>query len=68
MDGYKLTLASDILDRDGLGLELCSPDGTLIAEVFRDDGSGIQTFNSFMPLSVPPEVLSWFLDQAVQRL
>ena len=68
MDGYKLTLASDVLERDGLGLELYSPDGTLIAEVFRDDASGARTFTSFMPLTLRPEVLAWFLDQAEQRL
>lgn len=68
MDGYKLTLASDVLERDGLGLELCSPDGTLVGEVFRDDDSGVRTFNSFMPLNVRAEVLAWFLDQAAQRL
>jgi hypothetical protein len=68
VDGYKLTLASDVLERDGLGLELYSPDGTLIAEVFRDDDSGVRTFNSFMPLNLRPEVLAWFLDQAARRL
>jgi len=68
VDGYKLILASDVLERDGLGLELYSPEGTRIAEVFRDDDSGARTFNSFMPLNMRPEVLAWFLDQAAQRL
>jgi len=69
MNGYKMILASDVSDRDGLGLELYSPEGTLIAEVFRDDNdAGTLTFNSFMPLNMRPEVLAWFLEQAAQRL
>jgi len=68
MNGYRLQLASDVSDRDGLGLELYDADDEFIAEVFRDDETGKRTFNSFAPLHLAPDVLAWFLDQAAQRL
>lgn len=68
MDGYTLQLASDVLERDGLGLELYSPEGNLIAEVFRDDDTGDREFQTFGPLTMRPDVLTWFLAEAVRRL
>lgn len=69
MDGYRLLLASDVSDRDGLGLELYDPDGVLLAEVFRAvDDSELRTFATFGPVKVRPEVLGWFLTEAARRL
>lgn len=68
MDGYRLILASDVLERDGLGLELYSPQGIRLAEVFRNDDSGAQLFTSFNALLIDPRVLTWFLEQAANRL
>lgn len=68
MMGYTLLLASDVSDRDGLGLELYSPAGLLLAEVFRDDDNGAQRFHNFEPLQIAPEILSWFLGQAAEKL
>lgn len=59
MDGYTLQLASDVLERDGLGVELYSPSRIRIAEVFRDDTTGDRTFRNFVPLELPPAVLQW---------
>ena len=68
MDGYTLQLASDVLERDGLGLELYSPSGARIAEIFRDDETGDRRFHNFLPLDLPPTVLEWFLAEAARRL
>lgn len=68
MMGYTLLLASDVSDRDGLGLELYSPDGLLLAEIFRDDDNGDRRFHNFEPLHLDPEILSWFLGQAAEKL
>lgn len=69
MDGYRLLLASDVSDRDGLGLELYDPGGVLVAEVFRDDGdSGRRTFTTSGPVRVRAEVLGGFLTEAARRL
>jgi hypothetical protein len=68
MDGYRLQLASDVLERDGLGLELYSPSGTLLAEVFRDDGALGRRFRNFLPLDLPFDVMKWFLSEAEERL
>lgn len=68
MNGYALQLASDVLDRDGLGLELHSPSGFRLAEVFRDDGTGERTFRNFVPLELPPKIFEWFLAEAARQL
>lgn len=68
MDGYTLQLASDVLERDGLGLELYGQDGRLIAEVFRDDSDQSQTFATFAPVRLPSAIVEWFLEQATERL
>jgi hypothetical protein len=67
-DEYKLILASDILERDGLGLELHDPAGARVAEVFRDDTSGKIVFNSFKELNIPLPVLECFIARAKREL
>jgi hypothetical protein len=68
MNGHRLILASDVLDRDGLGLELYDPDGRQVAEIFRDDETGTRTFTSTARLQLDPAVLRWFLAQADDQL
>jgi hypothetical protein len=41
INGYRTLVASDVLDRDGLGIELYDPSDRLIAEVFRHDDSDV---------------------------
>lgn len=63
---YRLQVASSVGERDGLGLELLSREGTgeVIAEVFHDDLSGEMTFTSFDDNTIPLAVLEWFLEKA----
>jgi hypothetical protein len=61
MDGYRQLLASDVSDRDGLGLELYGPDGALKAEVFRDDTDGLVTFITHGATQIPLSVIEEFL-------
>jgi hypothetical protein len=68
VDGYQLLLASSVGERDGLGLELSTEGGYLLAEVFRDDVTGQFTFASFDETPLPLEALRWFLDVAEDRL
>ncbi len=54
IDGYTLQKASDI-NRDGIGIELLDPTGTLVAEIFRYDTShrvGVRIFEAEIPLSI----------------
>lgn len=67
-EGYRLILASDVSDRDGIGLELYDVSGALVAEIFRDDESGERTFNSPAGACVPLPVLEWFLSRASELL
>jgi hypothetical protein len=65
--GYRLLLASDVSDRDGIGLELNRDDGTRLAEVFRDDISNRRVVNLF-EANVPLELVTWLIESAEQRL
>lgn len=68
MNGYGVVLASDVALRDGLGLELYDPSGRQVAEVFRDDADGSQTFSCDGALTLDRDVLSWFLGLASEAL
>lgn len=66
-DGWRTQIASDILHRDGLALELLDPSGAVVAEVFRDDGEKrvrVTTFQNEVPFSVFLE----FCHEASSRL
>jgi hypothetical protein len=63
IDGYRLILASDVLDRDGLGLEIYDESG-LVAEIFRNDLTGEVKFASVVGASMPLVVLEQFVSQA----
>ncbi len=65
MNGYRTQFASSVGHRDGVQVELLSPSGEYLAEVFRDDETGARVFNTLTnKLAVAPEVLSWFLQVA----
>jgi hypothetical protein len=65
---YRLQLASDVSDRDGMGLELLSADGIRIAEVFQDDATGLRTVSIFGDRELPLADLEWFLAEARVKL
>jgi len=67
IDGYKLLLASDISDRDGMGLEIYNDAGQ-IAEIFRDDTTGEVSFNTDAPVRIPISVLEQFIAEAKRDL
>jgi hypothetical protein len=67
-EDYRLVMASDVSDRNGLGLELYDPSGQLIAEVFRDDDDGSRTFRMLEQVDLPVEVIRWFLERAQDAL
>ena len=54
MNGYSTVMASDVSERDGLGLELYDPGLRLVAEVFRDDTAGTGTSVQGTTLKRPP--------------
>jgi hypothetical protein len=65
-DGWKTQLASDI-KRDGMGLELIDPSGSVVAEVFRCDSSKkviVTTFNNDIPL----DIFDYYYQEALIRL
>lgn len=66
--GYKLILASEVGDRDGMGLELTAPNGERVAEVFADDDTGERSFRQFVDGSIPLAAIEWLLDSARTRL
>lgn len=65
-DHYKMIIASDVSDRDGLGLELHDRTGEIVAEVFRDDRTGERrlTLNDELPV----DVVEWLLESAKRLL
>lgn len=66
---YGVRLASDVSDRDGMGLELTDRrTGETLAEVFQDDTSGVRTVTIFGDRALALADLEWFLRQASQRL
>lgn len=68
-DKYKLILASDVSNRDGIGLELVdAATGVRLAEVFQDDVTGVRTVSIFHDRSIPLSDFEWFLRQASEQL
>lgn len=66
MDGYRLVVASDVSDRDGLGLELYDASGRLVAEIFRDDRSGSRSFTPHSGTTLPLPILEWFVAEGAK--
>ncbi|GAA3600919.1 hypothetical protein GCM10022223_15740 [Kineosporia mesophila] len=69
---YSVVMASDVGDRDGIGLELedvaPAPGRGLVMEVFRDDDSGMSTLRCFTSDPLPLELVERFLAQAQESL
>jgi hypothetical protein len=68
MKGYRLVLASDVDERDGMALELSTESGEQLAEVFEDDATGNRTVRFFSDSSIPLDVVDWFLAKARESL
>jgi hypothetical protein len=68
MQGYSLLLASDVLERDRLGLALYDSDDHQLAEIFRDDELGTVTFTALVTTGIPFAVLQWYSSEAERRL
>ncbi len=67
--GYETLLASDVLEPNGLGLELYEPGGRLLMEVFRDDDADRALSLTVHEIaSLPLSVVEWFLASARERL
>lgn len=65
-DGRQTQLAGDSM-RDGMSLELLSPDGEVVAEMFRSDAEhtlSVETFSRTIPVGVSDE----YYRQALSRL
>ena len=67
-DRYSLLLASDVLTRDGLGLELYDESGARIAEVFREDTTGERTLTVFVTRAIHIHVVEWLLSRGREEL
>ncbi len=61
IDNIKYVVASDVCDRDGIGLEVYMND-EMVIEIFRDDESKLRTVSVFKN-EIPLELL----EQAVQE-
>jgi len=59
-------VASDVI-RDGLGVELVSASGEVLAEVFRCDADHTVTFSAFAP-GLPLVSVRMLIDRALDRL
>jgi hypothetical protein len=64
-DQWRIQVASDVA-RDGLGVELVGPDGSLLAEVFRCDADNTLTVGVFERL--PLGAVEWLLARAREEL
>ena len=68
-DGYATLLASDVHERDGLGLELYDPAWHLVMEALRDDEArGEVSLTVPSGEGVPLSVAEWFIRSARERL
>lgn len=68
-ENYGVRLASDVSDRDGMGLELIDRrTGETLAEVFLDDTTHVRTVTIFGDRVLALADFEWFLNQASQRL
>ena len=75
LDPYKVDIAgteyhcvrgSDV-DRDGMYLELSSPDGNAVLEIFYSDETGDMTVNAIQE-SIPLDIVEWLIAEAKRRL
>ncbi len=67
-DGYAVLLASDVHERNGLGLELYDPAGHRVMVAFRDDDRGELSLTVPSGEGVPLPVAEWFIRSARERL
>ena len=63
----RIQFASDVGERDGLGAELITEQGLIVAEVFRSDDPRTVVVTTFGE-SVPLDAMEQFLTLARQRL
>ncbi len=63
---FRTQVASDVV-RDGLGVELLSEAGVVLAEVFRWDAKRTVTFSAFAE-DLPLEGVRILIDRALDRL
>ena len=63
---YRTRVVSDVI-RDGIGVELLSDSGDVVAEVFRSDGDHTVVLNTFS-YDVPLEAIGLLLTSANERL
>lgn len=63
---YKTQVASDI-HRDGLGVELVTESGKVVAEIFRSDSEQTVVVNTFS-YDIPLEALELLIVRAKERL
>ncbi len=63
---FRTQVASDVI-RDGLGVELLSETGAVLAEVFRWDTKHAVTFSAFSE-DLPLEAVRMLIDRALDRL
>jgi len=59
-------IASDVV-RDGLGVELISASGNVLAEVFRRDADHTVTFSAFAT-DIPLDAVRMLIERALDRL
>ena len=69
---YAMTLASDVLTRDGIGLELDdigpAPERGQVLEAFQDDTTGEVTFTAHVAEPLPFDLVEQFVREARRRL
>jgi hypothetical protein len=63
---FRTQVASDVT-RDGLGVELASESGDVLAEVFRCDADHTVTFSAFA-VGLPLNAVRDLIDRALDRL
>ena len=61
MDGWRIQRVSELSPRDGFGVELLDPKGTMVADVFASDGEDAAFTVSTHSVDVPVLVMEWFL-------
>lgn len=66
LTNFRTQVASDVV-RDGLGVELLSEAGTVLAEVFRCDAKHTVTFTAFAE-DLPLAGIRMLIDRALDRL
>ena len=65
---FQLLIASDVSDRDGIGLEMRDATGDLVAEIFRDDEHDTVTFSTDTSVRMPLGTLEALVESARRAL